>query len=271
MDFNNEETPKLNLKKDRKMANTNLLPIVILSIVSVVLVVFVIVMMIYKPSDSSSTKVEISLNVADIKAEDNLTCDPSEDARKDAQKVKLSYKKSEEKYYYGDESKLIDKDGNYNEPKADEKRNGVDLVIDNISKNIYVYVEYSDADSDADGRKITYNETKDGKAILSFSSYKKTSVSVFVYDNTGECKKILKHFDVELPRYNILSENKKCSSEEAKESNYCSEYVYDDFDESALDKLDEAKKNQSKFDIKSIVVVFILFIAAGVVIYIKLR
>lgn len=270
MDFNNEETPKLNLKKERKMANTNLLPIGILSCISVVLVILLIFMMVYKPSDNNATKVEISLNVNDVKIEDKLTCEVSNDATKDAQNIKLTYKKSEDKFYFGDENELM-VDGDYREPDESEKRNGVDLVIDNITNNIYVYVEYSNDESDSDGLKFTYKDSKDGKVTISFNSFKKSSASVYVYAADEGCNKLLKHYDVELPKYNKLSEDKRCDSDDGKESKYCVQYTYDDIEESNLNKLKEGKTKESKFDLKSIAVVFVLFIIAAVLIYIKLR
>lgn len=271
MNYNDEETPKLNLGREKKMANANSFPIIILSVVFCALVVALLFFVTYKPEDNFSTKVEISLNVSDVKITDTIKCEASEDAIKDAKNVQLSYKKSEEKYYFGDPSKLIDEDGTYNEPAEKDLRNGVELVIDNITNNIYVIVEYSMGEDDADAVKYTYDETKDGKVTIPFNAYKTTSVIVYVYNNDENCNKLLKNYSVVLPRYNDLSNNSKCDSTEGKQSKYCVEYTYDNFNESVLDKLDTAKKEESKIDVVSIVIVFVLFIAAGVVIFIKLK
>ena len=271
MDFNNEETPKLNLKKERRMANTNLLPIVVLAAISVALVIFLIFIVLYNPSGVNDTKVEISLNVQDIKSEDKKSCEVSNDAIKDSQNVKLSYKKSAEKFYYGNYNDLINNDGTFKEPTEDEKRNGVDLVIENITKNIYVIVEYSSGDEDADSVKYTYDKSEKGKVIIPFNSFGKTSASVFVYADNNDCDKLLKHYDVELPKYNKLSENKKCDSDEGKVSKFCTEYTYDDYNESVLNKLSDGKTKEAVLDLKSIAIVFVLFIGAAIVIYIKLR
>ena len=273
MDFNNEETPKLNLGKEKRMANANSLPIFILGIVGVVLLVALVFFIFYKPDDNAiSDKVEISLNVSDVKVgDDGLKCTANEDAVKDAQKIKLSYKKSNDTYYYGKYTDLIDDNGDYADPGKDKYKQGVELVIENITDNIYVYIEYTGITGDASGMKYTTKEAENGRVVKSFSAYETTDVSVYVYENNENCEKLLKHYDVILPRYNILSTDKKCDTKAGQESKYCAEYTYDKFDEKALNKLEEGKKEDSKVDIVSIVIVFVLFVIGGVVIFIKLR
>ena len=271
MDFNNEETPKLNLGKERRMANANRLPVAILSVVGCLLVVALVFFIFYKPEEDISTKVEISLNVSDVKITDKETCEPDKQAITDAQNIKLSYKQSEKKFYYGDGKDLIDENNNYNEPSEDKLRNGVDLVVEGLTDKIYVYVEYSTGSGDADGLKYTYAQSKDGKITMTFNAYEMSDVSVFVYSADENCDRLLKHYDVVLPRYNDLYTNKKCQTAEGKASKYCVAYTYDKFNESALDKLGEAKKEESKIDVVSVAVVFVLFVIGGVVIFIKLR
>ena len=271
MNYNDEETPKLNLGKEKRMANANSLPVAILSVIGCALVVALIFFIFYKPDTDISSKVEISLNVSDVKIVDKETCEPDKEAIKDAQNVKLSYKQSEKKYYYGDQKDLLDENFDYKEPSEDQLRNGVELVVENLTDKVYLYVEYSTDTSDADGRKYTYDQSENGRITLPFNAYKTNDVSVYVYSADENCDRLLKHYDVVLPRYNDLYTNSKCSSKEGKESKYCVAYTYDKFDESVLNKLGEAKKEESKIDVISIAIVFVLFIVGGVVIFIKLR
>lgn len=271
MNYNDEETPKLNLGREKKFVNANSLQIVILGGVFVALVIALIFFIAYKPEDNFSSKIEISLNVTDVKISDSLKCDASEDAIKDSKNIKLTYKKSDEKFYFGEQKNMIDEDGTLIEPDEKDLRNGVDLVIDNITDKVYVVVEYSSDEDDSDAIKYYYKDTKDGKISIPFASYKTTSVSVFVYNNDENCNKLLKNYSVVLPRYNDLHNNEKCNTTEGKESKYCVEYTYDNFNESVLNKLETAKKDEAKLDVVSIVIVFVLFAAAGVFIFIKLR
>lgn len=273
MDFNNEETPKLNLGKEKRMANANSLPIAILGIVGLVLIVALVFFIFYKPDDNAiSNKVEISLNVSDVKVgESSLKCEPDEQAIKDAQNIKLSYKKSEQTYYYGNYTDLIDDNGDYVDPGKDKYKQGVEMVIENITDNIYVYIEFTGSTGDADGMKYTSKEAENGRVVKSFNAFKTTDVSVYVYENNENCERLLKHYDVILPRYNVLSTDKKCSTKVGQESKYCAEYTYEQFDEKVLDKLEEGKKEDSSIDVVSIVIVFVLFVIGGVVIFIKLR
>ena len=47
--------------------------------------------------------------------------------------------------------------------------------------------------------------------------------------------------------------------------------TYDDYNESVLNKLSDGKTKEAVLDLKSIAIVFVLFIGAAIVIYIKLR
>jgi len=271
MNYNNEEnrTP-LDFKKTRRTVNKNHFPIILCIIGLVILVVLLFVFIFLDATeDVDSSKIEIGLHYTDIKVNDEKKCIPSSEAIEDASNIKLSYKKSDNKFYKGNISDLLNDDGSLKE--VDDKDNipGVDLVIEGITDNIYVYVEYSAGEDDCDGVKYTSKQAENGKIVMPFNAKDINSASVYVYSADSECDKMLKNYDIKLPMYNIISENEKCSTIEGKESAYCSEYTYSKYDESVLDKLGSAKKNPIKVNIPAIVIIFILFIAAAVFIYFR--
>ena len=63
MNYNDEETPKLNLGKEKRMANANSLPVAILSVIGCALVVALIFFIFYKPDTDISSKVEKLSNI----------------------------------------------------------------------------------------------------------------------------------------------------------------------------------------------------------------
>ena len=271
MDFNNEEdrTP-INFDKTRKTVNKNHFAILISIILLVVLVVLLFIFIFLDTTeDVDSTKVEIQLSYSDVKVNETLKCSASSDAINDADKIKLSYKKSKEKFYSGDPLELMNDDGSTKEVDDKDKIPGVDLVIEGITDKVYAYVEYSTGGEDCDGVKYYSSQAKDGKVVIPFNSREVTSASVYIYSTDENCNKLLKNYSIEIPMYNKISENDKCNSLEGKDSAYCSEYTYSKYDESVLDKLGEKKKEPIKVNIPAIVILFVLFIAAGVVLYIK--
>ena len=270
MDFNDEDRTPINFEKNRRTVNKNHLPILICIIGLVALIVLLFVFIFLDSTETvNSSKIEISLDYTDVKITDTEKCSVHDDINNDAKNIKLSYKKSNEKFYNGKIADLINDDGTNKEVEDKDKIPGVDLVIEGMTKKIYLYVEYATGDEDVDGIKYTMNDVKDGKIVIPFNSANITNVSVYVYSNDDTCEKLLKHYSVKLPMYNKISENDKCDSIEGKESAYCSEYSYSKYDESVLNKLGEVKKEPIKVNIPAIVVVFVVFIAAAVVIYIK--
>ena len=272
MDFNDENRTPIDFSSNKHTVHNYNGLVVALIIVGIALIALLIVLFnISSIEATDSTKVEIGLSMADIKVDDKKTCTVTDGALTDASNVKLSYKKSAELFFNGDPKDQLNDDGSIKEVDDKDKIPGVDLVIDGLTDKIYVFVEYSSEGDDADGIKYTHHQAKDGKIIIPFSSDKKTSASVYIYAADGNCERLLKHYDVVLPMYNALSTNSRCDAIDAKDTQYCSEYSYEKYDESVFDKLGEVQKQKIKINLPAIIIVFVLFIAAGVAIYVKLR
>ena len=272
MDFNDENRTPIDFSSNKHTVHNYNGLVVALIIVGVALIALLIVLINLSSIETAdSTKIEIGLSVADIKVDDKKTCSASNEALDDASKLSLSYKKSTEKFFNGKPEDQINDDGSLKEIDPKDEIPGVDLVIEGITDKIYVYIDYAAEEDDNDGIKYTSKQAKDGKVVIPFNSFSKTSASVYVYAADENCEKLLKHFDVVLPMYNVLSTNSRCNAIDAKDTAYCSEYAYEKYDESVFDKLGEAQKEKIKINLPAIIIVTVLFIAAGVVIYIKLR
>ncbi len=270
MDFNDEDRTPINFEKTRRTVNKNHLSIIGCIILLIALVILLVMFVFLDGSETvDSSKVEIQLDYSDVKINDTLTCSVEDEAYNDAKNIKLSYKKSNERFYNGNIADLMNEDGTTKEVAFEDKIPGVDLVVEGITNKIYAYIEYATGDEDCDGAKYKFEDTTDGKIVIPFNSSTITNVSVYIYAADEECNKLIKNFSVKLPMYNKIFENEKCDSIEGKESAYCSEYSYSKYDESVLDKLGDVKKEPMKINIPAIVIVFVLFVAAGVVIYIK--
>ena len=272
MDFNDENRTPIDFSTNKHTVHNYNGLVVALIIVGVALVALLIVLFnISSIEATDSTKIEIGLSMADVKVDDKKTCTVTDGALTDASNVKLSYKKSTESYFNGDAEDQLNDDGSIKEVDDKDKIPGVDLVIEGITDKIYAYVEYSSEGDDGAGIKYTHYQAKDGKIIIPFSSHKKTSVSVYIYATDEACEKLLKHYDVVLPMYNALSTNSRCSAIDANDTVYCSEYSYEKYNENVFDNLGEVQKQKIKINLPAIAVVFVIFIAAAIAIYVKLR
>lgn len=272
MNYNDEDRAPIDFKTNKKTVHNNnglVVVLIVLLVALIGLLIFLINLSTIETVDS--TKIEIGLYTSDIKVEDKKTCSATSEAIEDASKIKLNYKKSSEKFYKGNSSDLLNDDGTIKEVDDKDKIPGVDLVIEGITNNIYAYVEYAAEGEDCDGIKYTASQAKDGKVIIPFTSHSKSSASVYIYAADENCEKLLKHYDVVLPMYNSLSENSRCNAVDAKDTEYCSEFSYEKYNESDFDKLGEVQKQKIKVNLPAIIIITILFIAAGAGIWFWLR
>ena len=228
-----------------KRVKKEILPFIVAVVMLILLIGALIYTILYKPKTNNVTKSENTLTAEEVLVNNTSnTCGNYNIANlsEEAKKVKLSYEIIDD-YSYGTVT-IVDS-GN-GDDLQNAKGYALRIKVTDLTNDMYIRINNKTTNTTND----YYKADIDNKGFVYDDGYniELQLLDVKIMIKNEECKNIvLREFETTLPRYNQLAKAGLCTTDEYKDKDVCSTYIFnDDSYETQLDKLNKEKEKVEK-------------------------
>ncbi len=221
-------------KSSIKLFRREYIPLVIACSVLVLLVVALVITIINKPKKTEPDNPAQSSYVQE-KVVPNNSCGGDDYTKlvEEANKITASYKVNDQ-YDFGcgfsTEEEIPD---NYSDDECPEDQHvlgyALDVILENIPQNVDVIVT-----NDLDGKKLLFNNSDGENDVVVWTQPETSFLRVYnfkVYSKIDGCQdKLIREFEITLPRWNEMSKVGYCEHEEYKNSSMCERFIFEAYD-----------------------------------------